>query len=134
MLSKSTFICSFIFLPVTRRKFLIFTESFFYGPLSLILSSIQSQMTIRLFLSLIVSSTINEVIRPVLNFSFFFNDKISQVQKKHKSVISVFYQFWFSRFSVIYICIYLPKGDNKKIHFYLGFNTFIYLVKSSFPS
>ena len=27
------------------------------------------------------SSNINEIIRPVLNF-FFFNDKISQVQKK----------------------------------------------------
>ena len=33
----------------------------------------------------------------------------------------------------MYICIYLPKGDNKKNHFYLGFNTFINLVKPTFP-
>ena len=30
------------------------------------------------------SSNINEVIRPVLNFLFFFYDKISQVQKSTK--------------------------------------------------
>ena len=30
------------------------------------------------------SSNINEVIRPVLNFLFFFYDKVSQVQKSTK--------------------------------------------------
>ena len=35
------------------------------------------------------SSNINEVVRSVLNFLFifFFNDKISQVQKKHKTLL-----------------------------------------------
>ena len=36
------------------------------------------------------SSSINEVIRPVLNFLFFFHDKISQVQKsmtKHQKAL-----------------------------------------------
>ena len=32
------------------------------------------------------SSNINEVIRPVLNFLFFFYDKISQVQKSTKRI------------------------------------------------
>ena len=30
--------------------------------------------------------------------------------------------------------IHLPKGENKKIDFYLGFNTFINLVKQTFSS
>ena len=34
--------------------------------------------------SVCTSSNINEVIRPVLNFLFFFHDKISQVQKSTK--------------------------------------------------
>ena len=34
--------------------------------------------------SVCTSSNINEVIRPVLNFLFFFYDKISQVQKSTK--------------------------------------------------
>ena len=42
---------------------------------------------------------------------YFFHDKISQVQKS-----SAFYQMSpYSRFSVIYIRIYLPKGNSKKI-------------------
>ena len=70
------------------------------------------------------SSNINQVIRPVLNF--FFYDKISQVQK-NIFLINI-------TLKSIYICIHLPKGDNKKIHFYLGFNTFINLVKPTFSS
>ena len=34
--------------------------------------------------SVCTSGNINEVIRPVLNFLFFFYDKISQVQKSTK--------------------------------------------------
>ena len=36
------------------------------------------------------SSNINEVIRPVLNFLFFFYDKISQVQKSIKTQVQFF--------------------------------------------
>ena len=72
------------------------------------------------------SSNINQVIRPVLNSFFFFCDKISQVQKSI-FLINI-------TLKSIYICIRLPKGDNKKIHFYLGFNTFINLVKPTFSS
>ena len=32
------------------------------------------------------------------------------------------------------ICIHLPKDNNRKTHFYLSFNTFINLVKPTFPS
>ena len=34
----------------------------------------------------------------------------------------------------MYSPTHVSKGDNKKTHFYLGFNTFISLVKPTFSS
>ena len=78
-----------------------------------------------------MSSNINEVIRPVLNFFFFFYEKISQVQISIKTQVQCFINV---AFKSIYIRIHLPKGDNKKIYFYLSFNTSINLVKPTFSS
>ena len=52
----------------------------------------QQNLSARMFVSykLYDSSSIYKVIRPVLNFLFFFYDKISQVQKKHNQYIGFF--------------------------------------------
>ena len=83
------------------------------------------------------SSSINEVIRPVLNFLFFFYDKISQVQKsikkntRHNQYIRTLWFLFRIRFYIkcrlkvnlvlfIYMYFYL-KATVKKIY-HDGFN------------
>ena len=53
------------------------------------------------------SSNINEVIRPVLNFLFFFYDKISQVQKSIKTQVQFFIKCRLEVDLVLYACMYL---------------------------
>ena len=63
------------------------------------------------------SSNINEVIRPVLNFLYFSDDKISQVQKSIKTQVQFFTKCRLKVDFVLYryVLIYL-KATVKKIY------------------